>query len=307
MIVRNFLFHRVSEEKDMLWPPMHPALFEKTIRYLVSQFNVVLLEEFLEDPGSQQGKKQTATISFDDGYRDNLEIAAPILTRYKCPASFYVVSGCINGQLPTWTYITDLFFQQEKNTRLSLEHDFVPASFRQLEWNTAEEGRQWGKKIKPWMKSLPNFQRLWVMEQLAEQNHGTLVPRNMMMTWEEVKQLKQAGFYIGSHSHTHPMLANLASDSEIKEELSVSAEQIATHLGHQPVTISYPIGSWDQRVIMAAEATGYRYGLAVEQRFYNTAKDEVLAIPRTELYNEPWWKTKARISGLYQKIRKLVR
>lgn len=307
MIVRNFLFHRVTDEKDMLWPPMHPVLFEKTIKYLVTQFNVVLLEDFLEDPGSHQGKKQTATISFDDGYRDNLQVAAPILSKHKCPASFYVVSDCINQQLPTWTYITDFFFQQEKKSRLTLENDFVPDAFRQVEWNGTEEGGQWGKQIKPWMKSLSNPQRLWVMEQLQEQNKEAVVPGDMMMTWEEVKQLQQAGFYIGSHSHTHPMLASLTKESEIKEELRMSAEEIGFHLGKRPVTISYPIGSWDQRVVAAASETGYRYGLAVEQRFYNTAKDEILTIPRTELYNEPWWKTKARISGLYQKIRKLVR
>ncbi|MEO6611027.1 MAG: polysaccharide deacetylase family protein [Chitinophagaceae bacterium] len=306
MIVRNFLFHRVAEEKDMLWPPMHPGLFEKTIRLLMTRFNVVLLEDFLEDPGAQQSKKQTATVSFDDGYKDNLEIAAPILSKYKCPASFYVVSDCINRQLPTWTYITDFFFQREKAS-LSLDNDFVPASFRKIEWNALAEGSEWGKKIKPWMKSLSNPLRLWVMEQLQAQNRDASVPGGMMMNWEEVKQLKQAGFYIGSHSHTHPMLASLEKETEIKEELAVSAEQIAFHLGHRPVTISYPIGSWDQRVVMAATETGYHYGLAVEQRFYNTAKDGVLTIPRTELYNEPWWKTQARISGLYQKIRKLMR
>ncbi|MBK7956947.1 MAG: polysaccharide deacetylase family protein [Bacteroidetes bacterium] len=33
---------------------------------------------------------------FDDGYLDNLEYAAPILAKYKVPASFYVVTDCID-------------------------------------------------------------------------------------------------------------------------------------------------------------------------------------------------------------------
>ena len=41
---------------------------------------------------------------FDDGYKDNIEYAAPILRQFKCPASFYVVTDCIDRNVPTWTY-----------------------------------------------------------------------------------------------------------------------------------------------------------------------------------------------------------
>ena len=307
MIVRNFLFHRVSEETDALWPPMHPRLFERIIRLLRGNFNVVLLEKFLEDPGQFKGKKQVATISFDDGYKDNLEIAAPILLRYDCPASFYVVTDSINRDIPTWTYITDHFFQQEAMPVLELNADFVPANFRSIGWNDRVEGSKWGKQVKPWMKSLPNSKRLWIMQQFSEQGKQLPLPQKMMMNWEEVKQLYNAGFYIGSHSHTHPMLASLELESEIRDELTFSAQQIEQQLGFMPLTISYPIGSWDDRVIKAASIAGYKYGLAVEQRFYDSDKDNVMAIPRTELYNEPWWKTRSRISGLHQKIRGLVK
>src|SRR5438045_4375919 len=111
MIVRNFLFHRVSDKSDVLWPPMHPILFEKIIKFLTYNYEVGLLEDLLENPLAFQNKKSIATVLFDDGYKDNLEVAAPILLRYKCPASFYVVTDCIDKGIPTWTYITDHFFQ----------------------------------------------------------------------------------------------------------------------------------------------------------------------------------------------------
>ena len=306
MIIRNFLFHRVSDKSDALWPPMHPELFERIIRFLTSHYDVVLLEKFLEDPTEFQHKKSIATVLFDDGYKDNAEIAAPTLLRYKCPASFYVVTDCIDKGLPTWTYLTDHFFQTNTHTNIFLKEDFVPSSFRQIQWHSSEEGIQWGKKIKPWMKSLPNEQRLWVMEQFTK-NDGVESFQNLMMSWKEVKQLYDNGFYIGSHSHTHPMLGNLASAKEINEELEISAQRLQQHLGYRPITISYPIGSWDERVVKAAKDTGYKYGLAVEQKFYNNEKDDLFTIPRTELYNESWLKTKLRINGVYQRIRKLVR
>jgi peptidoglycan/xylan/chitin deacetylase (PgdA/CDA1 family) len=145
------------------------------------------------------------------------------------------------------------------------------------------------------------------MEQMEAQNKGTAPPHKMMMNWSEVKELQDAGFYIGSHSHTHPMLASLTNEEEIENELTISSARIQEKLGQIPATISYPIGSWDERVINAAARSGYRNGLAVEQRFYKPDTDNILAIPRVELYNEPWWKARLRISGLYQTVKKLVR
>lgn len=306
-MIRNFLFHRVSAEEDALWPPMHPSLFEKIIRLLTGNFQVVLLEDYLKDPSLYKKERNLATVCFDDGYHDNIDKAAPILLRYRCPASFYVVTDCIDRNIPTWTYITDNFFQQHINKKLKLENDFVPVFLRDLQWTNLEEAKELGRKVKPWMKTLPNPQRLWIMRQIESQNKGQEVTRKLMMDWNEVRELQNAGFYISSHSHTHPMLANLVDETEIKDELELSAKKIKENLGHDPLTISYPIGSWDERVTRAAANAGYRYGLAVEQRFYKPESDNIMTIPRVELYNEFWWKSRMRISGLYQTVKKLVR
>lgn len=286
---------------------MQPALFEKIIRYLAGNFKVLLLEDYLKDPSLFKREKNLATVCFDDGYKDNIEKAAPVLLRYRCPASFYVVTDCIDRNVPTWTYITDHYFQQDANNKLYLENEFVPEFFQRMEWNNAEEAKDWGRKVKPWMKNLPNAQRLWVMEQLEQQNKGMGISRTMMMNWSEVKELQDAGFYIGSHSYSHPMLANLASEDEIFNELIISSERIQQQLGEKPLTISYPIGSWDTRVVNASVKAGYQFGLAVEQRFYKPGTDNLFTIPRVELYNESWWKSRLRISGLYQTVKKLVR
>lgn len=307
MLIRNFLFHRVSDMPDPLWPPMHPALFEKIIQFIRANFLVVLLEYYLEDPSLYKNEKGVITISFDDGYKDNVEIAAPILQRYHCPASFHVTTECIDKNLPTWTYITDHFFKQDTKMEMNLDHDFVPEEYRTVRWENAEEGKEWGKKIKPWMKSLSNEHRLLIMDDLESRGNINSLPRNIMMNWDEVKQLHTAGYYIGSHSSTHPMLAMLANEAEIHNELEGSANRIEAQVGERPVTIAYPIGSWDERVTKVANQSGYKYGLAVEQRFYNSETDGLYTIPRLELYNEPWWKARLRITGLYQVVKKLVK
>lgn len=305
MIIKNFLFHRVSEEKDELWPPMHPQLFKKVIHHLIKNYEVVQLESFLQNNFSLKSKKPLVTISFDDGYKDNIDIAAPILKECNCAASFYVVTQCIDENLPTWTYMVDYFFQQERNT-IELPNDFVLPKFFKLKWQTKEQGILLGRRVKLWMKALQNNQRVWVLNQLQKQSPQVKLPANYMMSWDEVKQLYNAGFYIGSHSHTHPVLTSLTNEDEIKFEMETSRIILEKHLKYKPLTISYPIGSFDERVVKAAEEAGYNYGLVLKQRFFYTNKDNVFAIPRIELGNEPWWKMMLRIKGVYQKIKKLV-
>ncbi len=307
MIIRNFLFHRVSDETDAMWPPMKPALFSKLIDHLTSKFQVVPLEEYLNTPVRVTSKKTITTILFDDGYKDNIEFAAPILKKFNCPASFYVVTDCINRNVPTWTYIIDDIFQNTKKELLELEFDFVPEIFKKNYLKVNGNANSEIKKIKPWLKKLSNVQRLEILQSVMQQCNDVAVSDNKMMSWDEIRQLDSLGFTIGSHSHTHPMLASLQNESEITEELQLSASIIKKEINKNPLTISYPIGSFDDRVMRLSEVAGYKYGLAVEQQFFNFNEKDFLKIPRVELYQEPWWKQQLRISGVYSRLKKLWR
>jgi peptidoglycan/xylan/chitin deacetylase (PgdA/CDA1 family) len=303
MIIRNFLFHRVSDDVDRFWPPMPTTLFESLVKYIHKRFHVVELEDYLLNARHEKLKKTPATILFDDGYKDNIEYAVPILDKYKCPASFYVATGCIDNNIPTWTYIVDHSFQNTRAEELTLDLDFVPEALKQNEF-ASEGGRlEIGGKLKPWMKNLSNHERQQVLARLQAAFADVEVPSNKMMNWRELQQMHNAGFAIGSHSVSHPLLASIKNEDELLFEVGESAKRIETELGVFPVTISYPIGSYDERVIALSKQVGYKIGLAVEQRFYNSGKDDRFAIPRVELHNEPMWKCRLRISGIYNWLR----
>lgn len=303
MMIRNFLFHRVSDEKDPMWPPMTVALFSKIIGILTKKHTVVPFESYMNDPGAFTSEKTIATVMFDDGYKDNIEFAAPVLAQYKCPASFYVVTDCIDNNIPTWTYLVDNALLKTKKQKIELAYDFVPENLKKigLKGNDQSTGKE--KEIKPWLKKLSNQQRLLIMKALLEQCEVP-IPRTMM-NWNEVRQLSNDGFIIGSHSHTHPMLASLQNEKEIADELSLPAKKIQQETGKLPETISYPIGSYDERVIALSKKQGYKYGLAVKQQFYNTNRDDIFQIPRAELHEEPWWKVKMRMNGMYSLVKKI--
>jgi peptidoglycan/xylan/chitin deacetylase (PgdA/CDA1 family) len=280
---------------------MTPALFERIIKDIKRRYRVVVLEEWLNEADKRDNNKGLATVLFDDGYKDNIQYAAPILEKHSCPASFYVVTDCISRNIPTWTYLMDHVLQQTRIATIAIDGKAVPVKLKSIDVSD----KAMVKQIKPWMKQLPNTERVQVLNQIVQQCNDVAYPENKMMNWEDVRQLDSVGFHIGSHSHTHPMLAALEDEQEIFEELKTSAEIITAKTGKAPLTISYPIGSFDERVTRLSVRAGYRYGLAVEQRFFRFEKDGLMAIPRVELYQEPWWRVGMRISGLYQKAKQL--
>jgi len=284
---------------------MTVSLFKKIIGHLTKNFQIVPLENYLADPGAFRTKRKIATVLFDDGYKDNIEFAAPVLTQFKCPASFYIVTGCVDNNIPTWTYIIDRVFLKTRKQKLELGYEFVPEKYKLLQLQLNNQTNPSVREVKPWLKKLSNPQRLQIMQSILSQCDDVLIPENRMMNWNDIRQLDSGGFIIGSHSQTHPMLASLQNETEISDELNKSAQRIQQEIGKFPKTISYPIGSYDERVVRLSAKAGYKYGLAVEQRFFNTGKDEVFKIPRVELYQEPWWKVQLRMNGIYSRVKNL--
>ena len=82
--MKIFLFHRINEPPDAFWPPMKPKTFENLVKIFVRRYHVVNLEDYLLNKTKIKScKKKFASIVFDDGYKDFMHYALPILTKYK--------------------------------------------------------------------------------------------------------------------------------------------------------------------------------------------------------------------------------
>ncbi len=305
MIVRNYSFHRVSPEKDYLWQPMSPVLFEKIIKYLTKTFQIVNLEEYYVSK-NRNHKKPLACIVFDDGYKDNIKFALPILRKYNCPASFYIVTDCINNNIPTWTYVFDYLFQHTGILSLKIDTSNLPQGLNVLKWKSRKERLIYAKKFKPFLKRLKHRTREKILNDILVNFNDVAIPK-VMMSWDQLRELNKLGFRIGSHSKSHTLLATIEDKQYLRMELKDSAENIREEIGEYPTTISYPFGSYNSKVLEEARSCGYKLGLAVNQRFYNSQADSLFTIPRVELYNENWFKTKLRITGRLERIKKVIR
>jgi peptidoglycan/xylan/chitin deacetylase (PgdA/CDA1 family) len=303
-MIRNFLFHRVNPQRDKLWDPMDVVLFDKCIKYISSNYEVMLIEDLVFSE-KLKSKNKIATIMFDDGYKDNIEIAAPILDKYNCKASFYVVTDCIDYNIPTWTHVLEHTFQFTDTIEFNIEFAFIPKELHVETLSNLEERLNYIKKLKPFLKTVTHNQRNEVLEFIAKKCSDIILPQ-LMMNWEDLKSLKSRGHYIGSHTITHCMLGTIEDESLVRKELITSGNKIKEQLGYFPITISYPVGSFNQTTKRIASEVGYQIGLAVKQNIYNPSKDDLFEISRIELYNEPWWKTRLRISNTLENIKSFI-
>ena len=92
-------FHRVNDDMPQDGLTCSAAKFEDFCRYFRSRFRVVGLRDQIN--GSRLGKDMggTLSITFDDGYLDNFQIAAPILQKYRLPATFFVTTGFVGTSI----------------------------------------------------------------------------------------------------------------------------------------------------------------------------------------------------------------
>lgn len=306
-MIRNFLFHRVSPERDQLWDPMSVELFDKCIRYISKKYDVVQFEELvISDKYKKNNKKKIATIMFDDGYKDNIDFAAPILKKYNLKASFYVVTDCIDKNIPTWTHILEHLFQFTSVQNIEMSFDFLSKELIISRLNSHEERLNYVRKLKPFLKKISHDNRNLVLNKVIETYNDIELPK-LMMNWDDLRKLKEEGHYIGSHTVSHCMLGTMNNENNIISELTLSSKRIEEQLGHFPITISYPVGSFNNTTKELSQKVGYKIGLAVKQNVHNPQKEDLFEVSRIELYNEPWWKTSMRITNTLENIKTFIR
>lgn len=283
---------------------MNPQLFEKCVRFLSRNYQLTGIEELTAGAFDKKGK-QIAAITFDDGYKDNIEYAAPILSKYKAPASFYVVTDCINQNITPWTHIIGQLFQQTKKTEADFDTEILPDHLKITKWKNAEDKHMYAKQLIAFLKTTSNDNRKYISKQLESSLTDVELPK-MMMSWKDLEELKTAGFAIGSHTASHSILGIISDKDILREEILNSGKEIEKHLGDFPLSISYPFGSHNKTTLEVVKEAGYKTGLIVQQRIYGP-QDNLLEIPRIELYNEHWIKVRMRMNLGIEKMKNILR
>jgi peptidoglycan/xylan/chitin deacetylase (PgdA/CDA1 family) len=199
--------------------------------------------------------KPLAAITFDDGQRDNLEYAAPVLRAHGVRGTFFAVSDATEHNTPLW------------HDRLGFALAHLPGGLRQLDIVALGLPANTDRTVQGIVeatKLLRPSERDALIARVVELSGGAHRPGwDGIMSWQDLKQLQSDGHEIGSHTRSHPILP-LATDGELIDELAGSREALEQKLGTPVLSFCYPNGDHDARVMAAVERAGYRFATTTQ-------------------------------------------
>jgi len=244
--------------------------FEQQIAYLRTHFNVTSISEVAERLHRGEALAPgTVSITFDDGYLDNLTVAAPVLERHGMPWSLYVTTGGIDSGASFWWDRVIRAVALTPVRRLDLEK--LPAAFGGGALSLTRSHRRTSLlRLLDVLWSLPIEVTLACVSQVEEAliqglaaDCGPQAPRLSVAQLREL--VARGGVEIGAHSVRHP---NLAAQpiAEVVHEMHESRRCLESLLDQAIPGFVYPGGRMSGEVIEQARSAGFRYALSTESR-----------------------------------------
>ena len=233
------IFHRVLARPDPLFPEeMHAERFQRICSWLRAWYNVLPLCEASKRLANASLPARALTITFDDGYADNHDVALPILQENGLTATFFVSTGFMSGGR-MWNDTLIEAVRSAKGDSLDLSGLGLP-ELESVSMSTLEERRlAVGQLIKA-CRYMPMMQRDAATQEIARKSGGNL-PSALMMNQDQLRALHAQGMELGGHTVMHPILARLAHD-EARTEIKSGKEALESTLQSPVTSFAYPNG-----------------------------------------------------------------
>ena len=207
--------------------------FKEEIEFLKREYVFISIEEFYErfvHKGKFSGKE--IVLTFDDGYKNNLTVAAPFLKSLDIPFTVFISTNLVEREAFVPTYYI-------RSAVLSNNINEVDVSALKKHYVLTPENRMSVvDKLIHFIKTQNNKLVRGVIteieSQLGETNRAEIDSHfgsERILSWNEVEQLASLGVTIGSHSVDHCILHRNQSDEEIVGQLKDSKQSIVDHIG----------------------------------------------------------------------------
>ena len=218
-----------------------PEAFESHVRYLAAHYSVMRLEAVADRLRARRPLPRNAvSITFDDGYADNLA-AARTLHRYGLSATFFITADCLAGGEPFWPSEIRTLIPAVREPVLRLSLGGSPI---EIPVATAAERHAAVRRVTRLFKSNPIPARESLREQMRNAaGHPTVPP--CMLRWDELAEMHRLGMTIGAHTLTHPNLPSAGVEAA-SGEIAGSKARLERELGAEVTQFSYPNGGADR-------------------------------------------------------------
>jgi peptidoglycan/xylan/chitin deacetylase (PgdA/CDA1 family) len=233
-------YHRVNDDEDPFFGSVPTRVFEQHMSYIAGTYRVLTVEELVERTRRGTLPPNALAITFDDGYRDNLTHAAPILLRLGLPATIFVATGLIGTAEIPWF------------DRLAMAFKTTPETSVLTPWGQVLSLASSRDRLDALAQVLAQFKRQ-PDDEMRQMLDGLLAAlrvndrtnfKDLMLTWDDVNALAGLGFSIGAHTVHHPILSRVSLE-RARTEIEGSRTMIESACGPVPTAFAYPNGTAD--------------------------------------------------------------
>lgn len=229
-------YHRALSAPDpILHDEIHAGALEAHMTMLAEDFNVMPLGEACRLLAHGELPSRAVCVTFDDGYADNERVALPILKRLALTATFFVSTGYSGGAV----MFNDVLIEACRHA-VTGTYDLSRLGLGIYVLDDNASRRAAVDKMIAELKYRPFGNRKALAEQVADELRAPL-PKNLMMSPEQIKRLHNAGMEIGGHTVNHPILTQV-TDEEARAEIIDNKRTLEEITGAAVTVFAYPNG-----------------------------------------------------------------
>lgn len=284
-----FTFHRVLPLAEFNACKFQRSLvvsdrsFEVFLRYLCAHFDVITMSRFIEErnnPSDHHSRgrntRPQALITFDDGWRDNYDVALPLLTKYALPATVFLSTDYVESDLGFWWQTLGDFLTSnrfDKGTQDALKKIIV--DILQTDRNIPDCFTESEHFIET-LKRDHYTQIAALTAALFEHTHHQT--QNLCLNWTHCESMSQQGIEFGSHTCSHPRLSLLspeARERELRESKRCITQQRLKYVN----ALCYPYGDHDKKTQQQA-AEFYHMGFSTRLGLVKSPNTNWFSLPR---------------------------
>jgi len=297
------IYHRVLAAPDPLADgEVDAARFAQELELLTSCFNVLPLSEALGRLQARSLPPRAVSLTFDDGYADNLEVAAPIMQRFGVRGTVFVASGYLDGGL----MFNDAVIEALR--RAPRRFDLSDLGFGVFDLAGTDERRSASERLIVELKYRPADERRRLAAEILERAGGARP--DLMLTTAQLRRLRDSGVEIGAHTATHPILTRLESSAAL-DDMAACRETLQGILGERVQLFAYPNGrpgqDYDARHVAMARDLGFSAAVSTAWGAAYPGCD-LFQVPRVAPWDESSGRYAARlVRGYLQRDYSLAR
>lgn len=288
----TLIFHRVLPKPDPLFPGEPDVrMFDRILAWVGANFNVISFRQAVDGLARGTLPARALSISFDDGYADNHDVALPVLQKHGMNATFFVSSSFIDGGR-MWN---DTVIESIRGFAGELL-DLSDVGLGVFPLDGTRGRRVAIDSVLGQLKYRPLAERATLVEAVASSARVCL-PDDLMMSSEQIRALRGAGMIIGGHTSSHPILARL-SEAEAFEEILAGKRRLEAILDEQIDFFAYPNGKPGRDYLAPHAAMVERAGfVAAVSTATGVARSgcDLFQIPRFTPWDRNVWKFSLRM------------